>query len=336
MTHILVTGGTGFIGSHTVVSLIEAGYIPVIIDNLSNSNKKSLKGISAITNKEVIFYEGDVRDATLVLKIMIEHDIHDIIHFAAYKAVGESMTKPLEYYENNVYGLISLLNTVSSIQPLRFVFSSSATVYGIPDSLPITENSPLQKPTNPYGATKQMAEQIISDVQKSNPHFTACLLRYFNPIGAHPSSQIGELPSGIPNNLVPFITQAAAGIRDKLTIYGDDYDTPDGTAIRDYIHVVDLANAHVKALKYVEKNTSRTFPAVFNLGTGKGTSVKEIITAFERSTGKKVPFSIGTRRPGDAPLVYADVTKAETELDWKATKTLDEALLDAWHWQESL
>jgi UDP-glucose 4-epimerase len=327
---ILVTGGLGFIGSHTVVELIQTGYSPVIIDNLSNSILKVLDGIEQISGIRPSCYTKSVLDTSAVEQILNEHKIDAVIHFAAFKAVGESVEKPLEYYYNNVGGLISLLNAMKKTGVQKLVFSSSCTVYGQPEKLPATENSRVLKAESPYGNTKKMCEEILFDLSKTAQGKTISL-RYFNPVGAHPSSAIGELPLGIPNNLVPFITQTAAGWREQLTVFGNNYNTPDGTCIRDYIHVVDLALAHVKALEYLDK-TDLNYD-VFNIGTGKGSTVLEVIKAFEETTDQKLNYKIGNRRSGDIEKVWADCTKANNGLGWQAKFDIKQMMLDAWNWQ---
>lgn len=327
---ILVTGGLGFIGSHTVVELIQSGYSPVIIDNLSNSILKVLDGIEQISGIRPSCYTKSVLDTSAVEQILNEHKIDAVIHFAAFKAVGESVEKPLEYYYNNVGGLISLLNAMKKTGVQKLVFSSSCTVYGQPEKLPATENSRVLKAESPYGNTKKMCEEILFDLSKTAQGKTISL-RYFNPVGAHPSSAIGELPLGIPNNLVPFITQTAAGWREQLTVFGNNYNTPDGTCIRDYIHVVDLALAHVKALEYLDK-TDLNYD-VFNIGTGKGSTVLKVIKAFEETTDQKLNYKIGNRRSGDIEKVWADCTKANNGLGWQAKFDIKQMMLDAWNWQ---
>jgi len=335
MKNILVTGGAGFIGSHTVVELHNAGFKPIVIDNFNNSEQSVIDSLEKITGSKIDFYEGEFQDKKLLKQIAAKHQVDGVIHFAAYKAVGESVEKPLKYYRNNVAGLVELLETMQELGINDLVFSSSCTVYGEPDKLPITEESP-QKPANsPYGATKQMCEIIIKDSIAASPNLRAISLRYFNPIGAHSSALIGELPKGVPSNLVPFLTQTVAGIRDKLTVFGDDYPTPDGTCIRDYIHVVDLAKAHIKALGHLAKQPAKYYDA-YNVGTGKGSSVLELIKTFEETTGKKVPYQIGPRRAGDVMSAYASVDKIERGLGWKAEKDLAEALADSWRWQQKL
>ncbi|GHA63742.1 UDP-glucose 4-epimerase GalE [Pontibacter akesuensis] len=333
---ILVTGGAGYIGSHTVVELVEAGYEPVIIDNFSNSEESALEGIAAILGRSIPCHRVDCTDATALRGVFeAEKDIRGVIHFAAYKAVGESVEQPLKYYHNNVGSLVALLQVMGEFNVPNLVFSSSCTVYGIPEQLPVTEQTPVQKANSPYGNTKKICEEILTDLANSGSSIKSIALRYFNPIGAHPSAKIGELPLGVPSNLVPFITQTAAGIREQLTVFGNDYDTPDGTNIRDYVHVVDLAKAHVVA---VERMLAGKVESIefFNVGTGQGNTVLEAIHAFERATGEKLNYKIGGRRAGDVPKIYADVTKATEELGFKTTSTLEEAMKSAWDWQLSL
>jgi UDP-glucose 4-epimerase len=330
--NILVTGGTGFIGSHTIVELLDNGHNVTVVDNLVNSDKSVLYSLETITGQKINFYELDVRDTEQLSSLMKENNVDAVIHFAALKAVGESVQIPLEYYRNNIDGLLSVLEAMAQNNVSQIIFSSSATVYGDPDTLPITEESPLKPATNPYGATKQMAEQIIQDLCKTSD-VRSVLLRYFNPIGAHSSGLIGELPIGTPNNLVPFVAQAAAGLRDELTVFGNDWDTPDGSGVRDYIHVVDLAKAHVKALDHL--NTSEDKVTILNIGTGKGSSVLEIINTFEAVNNVKVPYVIGPRRDGDIASCYASPAKAEKLLGWKAELSLEQALRDAWNWQQN-
>jgi UDP-glucose 4-epimerase len=336
MKHILVTGGAGYIGSHTVIELAHAGYKPVIIDNFTNSNRSVLDRLEQITNQKISCYEGNYQDHTLLNKVFDQQEIKGIIHFAAYKAVGESVKQPLKYYGNNVAGLIALLEFLQTVKTnMQFVFSSSCSVYGNPKILPVTEAAPVQPAVSPYGETKQMCEQIIHDTVTVSDNMRALSLRYFNPIGAHDSALIGELTLGVPSNLVPYLTQTVAGIRKELIIYGDDYPTRDGTCIRDYIHVVDLAKAHVSALSHLIKKPTGYYD-IFNIGTGSGTTVLEVIQAFQTSTGKKVSYKVGPRRPGDAVEVYASALKAKQELGWWATKSLEEMLVDAWRWQQVL
>lgn len=332
---VLVTGGLGFIGSHTVVALQQEGYEVVIIDNLSNSSLDVLGGITQITGKTPEFENLDLREKAAVKNFFDKYpDIEDVIHFAASKAVGESVTNPLLYYENNIASLVYLLRELNKKENSRFIFSSSCTVYGQADELPITENAPVKKAESPYGNTKQIGEEIIQDTCKVNVAFKAISLRYFNPIGAHPTGEIGELPIGTPQNLVPFITQTAIGKRDELSVFGDDYPTEDGTAVRDYIHVLDLAEAHVRALKRLMGGKEKENYEVFNLGTGKGNSVLEVINSFEKVSGQKLSYKIVGRREGDITAAYADTKKANKELSWKASRTLDEALKSAWNWQQ--
>ncbi len=333
---ILVTGGLGYIGSHTVVELIESGYDPVIVDNLSNTRPEVLDGIEKITGKRPVFYDFDLLNKNHVKQIFDEHPtLEGIIHFAAHKYVGESVEKPLMYYENNLMSLINLLNEMLNRDIRRFIFSSSCTVYGLPDELPVTEQTPVKPAMSPYGNTKQIGEEILTDTAKVSD-LEVILLRYFNPIGAHPSAEIGELPVGVPQNLVPFITQTAAGLHPELRIFGDDYDTPDGTAIRDYIHVVDLANAHVRALEFLETEKNKNQVEIFNVGTGKGNSVMEIVNTFMEVTGVKLPYRIVGRRAGDVPAIWADTTRAETVMGWKAKRNIADALRDAWRWEKKI
>jgi len=331
---ILVTGGLGFIGSHVVVELQNEGFEVVIIDNLSNSTIDVLEGITAITGIEPIFEKIDLRDKALVVDFFKRHhDINGVIHFAASKAVGESVEKPLLYYENNLNTLIYLLQELQKKESAYFIFSSSCTVYGQADSLPITESAPIKKAESPYGNTKQIGEEIIMDTCKVVPNLNATALRYFNPIGAHESIKIGELPIGTPQNLVPFITQTGIGKRAQLSVFGDDYPTEDGTCVRDYIHVVDLAKAHVMALTRLINNSNKDNFEVFNIGTGKGSSVLEVIHSFEEISGKKLNYKIVGRREGDVISAYADTNKANSVLQWKAKLNLKDALLSAWKWE---
>ena len=332
MAKILVTGGLGYIGSHTVVELINAGYEPVIIDDLSNSNPKILEQITKIVGYEPAFHQIDLSDEAIVKTLAtIIPDVEGIIHFAAFKAVGESVKLPLKYYRNNIFSLINLLNAYYG-KPLNFVFSSSCTVYGQPDVLPVTESAPVKPAQSPYGNTKQIAEEILTDMVAAGSKYKVISLRYFNPVGAHDSALIGELPIGVPQNLVPFITQAAIGKREKITVFGDDYNTPDGSCVRDYIHVVDLAKAHVAALKLMEKQEFTGYD-VFNLGTGKGNSVLEIIHAFESVTGVKLNYEIGPRRSGDVEQVWGDVSKSTQKLQWTAGLGIEQMMSSAWEWE---
>jgi UDP-glucose 4-epimerase len=333
---ILVTGGLGFIGSHTVVELQNEGFEVVIVDNLSNTSLSVLDGIQNITGKIPAFEKLDLREKDKVQDFFKRHhDISGVIHFAASKAVGESVENPLLYYENNINALVYILQELQQKTEANFIFSSSCTVYGQAETMPITENAPVQQPISPYGNTKKIGEEIIIDTAKVT-NVNAILLRYFNPIGAHPSTEIGELPIGVPQNLVPFITQTGFGLRKELAVYGDDYPTPDGTAVRDYIHVVDLAKAHVIALQRLlnKKNTAKV--ETFNLGTGTGSSVLEVIHTFEKVSGKKLPYKIVGRREGDITSAYANTDKANTVLGWKAQSTLEEAMASAWKWEQKI
>lgn len=331
---ILVTGGTGYIGSHTVVELQQAGFEVVIIDNLSNSNRDVLKGIEAITGIAPTFIEGDCRDIETLRTLFKENPgIKGIINFAASKAVGESVQKPLLYYRNNLDSLMNLLELMPEFGVKGIVFSSSCTVYGEPDMNPIDETAPIKPATSPYGNTKQISEEIITDYIASGAPIKSIILRYFNPVGAHPSALIGELPNGVPNNLVPYLTQTAAGIRKELTVFGDDYATPDGSCIRDFIDVVDLAKAHVVAMRRMLNGQDTDAIEIFNLGTGRGVSVFGLIEAFEKSTGVKVPYKVGARREGDIEKIWAIPTKANEVLGWKADTPIEETMKNAWAWQ---
>lgn len=329
---ILVTGGAGFIGSHTVVEIQNAGYDVVVVDNLSNASEKSLDRVSAITGKPVTFYKADILDREALEEIFEKEDITACIHFAGLKAVGESVAKPWEYYQNNIAGTLVLVDVMRKHGCKNIIFSSSATVYGDPAVIPITEECPKGVCTNPYGWTKSMLEQILSDMQKADPEWNVILLRYFNPIGAHKSGTIGENPNGIPNNLMPYITQVAVGKRPELGVFGNDYDTPDGTGVRDYIHVVDLAIGHLKALQKLEINPGL---GIYNLGTGVGYSVLDVVKNFEAATGVKIPYAIKDRRPGDIATCYADATKAKEELGWEAQYGIKEMCEDSWRWQST-
>jgi UDP-glucose 4-epimerase len=334
---ILVTGGLGYIGSHTVVELQSQGHDVLIIDNLSNTRLSVLDGIESISGVKPLFYNIDLANKTETSLFFENHnDLDGVIHFAAYKAVGESVQNPLMYYENNLFSLINILNNLKEHELSNFIFSSSCTVYGESKEQPITENAPVLKAESPYGNTKQIGEEIIQDVCKSQPNFKAIALRYFNPIGAHESAKIGELPLGIPQNLVPYITQTAAGIRAQLQVYGDDYPTPDGTCIRDYIHVVDLAKAHVKALNVLMGNkTTKNFD-FFNLGTGTGSSVLEVVKTFEKVSEKSLNYKIAPRRAGDIITAFADTKKAKEGLNWQTELDLETALKSSWNWQQNL
>lgn len=329
---ILVTGGAGFIGSHTCVELLNAGYDVVVVDNLCNSSEKSLERVEKITGKKVTFYKADILDKEALDKIFDEEKIEAVIHFAGLKAVGESVQKPLEYYQNNISGTLILTDVMRNHGVKNIIFSSSATVYGNPEFIPITEECPKGTCTNPYGWTKSMLEQILTDIQYADKEWNVILLRYFNPIGAHKSGMIGENPNGIPNNLMPYITQVAVGKLKELGVFGNDYDTPDGTGVRDYIHVVDLAIGHVKALKKIEEKAGL---CVYNLGTGVGYSVLDIVKNFEEATGVKIPYKIKERRAGDIATCYADATKAKEELGWVAERGIKEMCEDSWRWQSN-
>ncbi len=332
---VLVTGGTGYIGSHTAVELIQAGYEVIIVDNLVNSRIEVLDGIEKITGVRPAFENFDLCDRQKVFALCQQYpELDAIIHFAALKAVGESVDMPLEYYHNNIESLINLLLAMRDYHVTNFVFSSSCTVYGQPDKLPVTEDAPIKSATSPYANTKQISEEIIHDTMKVCPELKSVMLRYFNPIGAHQSALIGELPIGVPLNLVPFLTQTAYGIRKELRVFGNDYDTPDGTGIRDYINVVDLARAHVAAISRLIENKNKSNYEIFNLGTGRGYSVLEIINTFEKATGIKVRYKIVDRRPGDIAKVFADSSYANNELGWKAEISLEETLLSAWNWEK--
>ncbi|MFA6780362.1 MAG: UDP-glucose 4-epimerase GalE [Paludibacteraceae bacterium] len=336
-TRILVTGGTGYIGSHTVVELINAGFEPIIIDNLSNSNIGVLEGIKKITGVTPAFENIDCKDYISLDRFFEKYQgIKAIINFAASKAVGESVEKPLLYYRNNLLTLMNLLELMRKYKIGDFVFSSSCTVYGQADELPVTEQTPIKPATSPYGSTKQMSETILTDTMHAYPEMKCILLRYFNPIGAHPSAEIGELPNGVPNNLLPFVTQTAIGTREKIRVFGDDYDTEDGSCIRDYINVVDLAKAHVVAVKRMLEEKNKKNIEVFNLGTGRGLSVLEIIRTFEKATGVKLPYEIAPRRDGDITKVWADTSYANNELGWKAESTVEDTLRSAWNWELKL
>lgn len=331
---IVVTGGLGFIGSHTVVELQQEGFEVVIIDNLCNSSTDVLEGIFSITGKRPYFEKLDLRDKSSVSDFFKTHnDVKGVIHFAAFKAVGESVAKPLEYYENNLNTLVYMLQELSGLDTANFIFSSSCTVYGQAEKMPITESAPVQAAESPYGNTKQIGEEIIIDACKVTPHLQSIALRYFNPMGAHPSVEIGELPLGVPQNLVPFITQTGVGMREELSVFGSDYPTVDGTCVRDYIHVVDVAKAHVVALKRLLKNKNEANFEVFNLGTGTGSSVLEVIESFERVSNQKLNYKVVDRRPGDVVTAFADTKKANEILGWKADSSLDEAMKSAWEWE---
>lgn len=330
MKTILITGGAGYIGAHTVVSLVEQGYFPVVADDLRNSSPLLLQGIKTLTKGQFTHHAIDICDKSSFFDVFEKHSFAAVIHFAAYKSVGESCTNPLSYYQNNLIGLLNVLEACERFSVKNFVFSSSCTVYGEPEFKQVFETTPKRLPKSPYGYTKWMGEQIIEDLHRNPLPFKSVCLRYFNPIGAHPSGLIGELPVGVPNNLLPYITQTAAGIREQLTIFGNDYPTPDGTCIRDYIHVCDVADAHVKALDYPE-TADLTF---FNIGTGKGHSVLEMVEMFMRVTGKALPYSYGPRRLGDVTEIYANADEAKRTLGWSAQHTVAQAIRDAWHWEQ--
>lgn len=332
MAKILITGGAGYIGSHTALELLNEGYEVVIYDNLGNSSRESIKRVEELTGKSMSFYEGDVLDAPALTAMFEKEKVDAVIHCAALKAVGESVRKPLEYYHNNITGTLTLMDVMRKVGVKNIVFSSSATVYGSPEVMPITEDCVKGQCTNPYGWTKSMMEQIMTDLQKSDPEWNVILLRYFNPVGAHKSGRIGEDPKGIPNNLMPYISQVAVGKLEKLGVFGDDYDTPDGTGVRDYIHVVDLAVGHVKAINYIFTNPGLD---VINLGTGVGYSVLDMVKAFSRACGKEIPYEIKPRRAGDIAMCYADPAKALKVLGWKAEHGLDEMCEDTWRWQSA-
>ncbi|MCQ2500950.1 MAG: UDP-glucose 4-epimerase GalE [Lachnospiraceae bacterium] len=330
---ILVTGGAGYIGSHTCVELLNAGYDVVVLDNLYNASEKSLERIKAITGKDLTFYNADITDAAAMNDVFDkEPDVDCVIHFAGLKAVGESVAKPIEYYQNNIAGTLNLCDAMRKHGVKNIIFSSSATVYGDPAFIPITEECPKGTPTNPYGWTKHMIEQILTDIHTSDAEWNVILLRYFNPIGAHKSGTIGEDPKGIPNNLVPYIAQVAVGKRECLGVFGNDYDTPDGTGVRDYIHVVDLALGHVAAINKIKENPG---VKVYNLGTGKGYSVLDVVKAFSKACGKDVPYEIKPRRPGDIATCYSDATLAKEELGWEAQYDIEEMCADSWRWQSN-
>lgn len=331
---VLISGGAGYIGSHTAVELINAGYDVVIIDNLSNSEKEAVEGVKKITGKDVAFEVVDTCDKEALRKIFDKYAFDSVIHFAAYKAVGESMTEPLKYYQNNLVSFMNIVEMMKEYNRPNILFSSSATVYGEAEHLPVTEHTPRQPATSPYGNTKQIAEDILRDCCRAYAGVNGIALRYFNPIGAHPSALIGELPRGVPNNLVPFITQTAAGIRKELSVFGNDYDTPDGTCLRDYIDVVDLAKAHVAAVDRMTDGKMTDKYEIFNIGTGNPVSVLELITTFEKVNDLKLPYKIVGRRSGDVPAVWADTTLANDVLGWKAQRTLDDTLRSAWAWEK--
>lgn len=327
---ILVTGGMGYIGSHTCVQMIEAGMTPIILDNLSNANEEVLNRVEALTGKRPLFYNGDIRDDQLLASIFAKHSIQSVIHFAGLKAVGESVQKPIEYYDNNVNGTLVLVRCMRDAGVKSIIFSSSATVYGDPQVVPITEDSPVGGTTNPYGTSKYMVERILSDLFVADESWSISLLRYFNPVGAHPSGTMGEDPKDIPNNLTPYISQVAIGRREQVAVFGDDYPTKDGTGVRDYIHVMDLADGHIAALNALGKKAGLH---IYNLGTGNGTSVIEMIEAFRKASGKPIPYQLQARRPGDIAECWSSSAKAEKDLHWKAIRSIDDMAADAWRWQ---
>ncbi|CFQ29569.1 UDP-glucose 4-epimerase GalE [Yersinia bercovieri] len=330
--YVLVTGGSGYIGSHTCVQLIKTGHKPVILDNLCNSKSSVLDRINCLTGYTPQLYQGDIRDRALLDKIFAAHPISSVIHFAGLKAVGESVSKPLEYYNNNVYGTLVLLEAMRAAQVKNFIFSSSATVYGDQPKIPYVESFPTGSPSSPYGRSKLMVEQILQDVQLADPQWNMTILRYFNPVGAHPSGLMGEDPQGIPNNLMPFIAQVAVGRRESLAIFGNDYPTPDGTGVRDYIHVVDLADGHVAAMKKLHNQPG---VHIFNLGAGVGSSVLQVVEAFTKACGKPLAYHFAPRREGDLPAYWADSTKAAEQLGWRTSRSLDEMAADTWRWQSN-
>ncbi|MEA3352928.1 MAG: UDP-glucose 4-epimerase GalE [Campylobacterota bacterium] len=332
---ILITGGAGYIGSHTLVELSHANYDFIVYDNLSNSSQESLKRVSKIIGRDITFIEGDIRDTEKLKEIFSNHQIDSVIHFAGLKAVGESVAKPLEYYDNNVVGTLRLLEAMKEFGCKKIVFSSSATVYGDPATTPILESFPVGGTTNSYGTSKYMIERILEDLYISDNSFKIAILRYFNPVGAHKSGTIGEDPNGIPNNLMPFISQVAVGKREYLSVFGGDYDTHDGTGVRDYIHVVDLANAHVKAIDYLNSQETMNEPLITNLGTGTGYSVLDVVKAFEKASGKEVPYKLCERRAGDIAKCYANPSFAKEVLDWEATRIIEQMCIDSWRWQSN-
>lgn len=328
---ILITGGAGYIGSHTLIQLINSGYEVVVIDNLSNAQLEPIRRIEQLTSVKPTFYHGDIQDDKLLRRIFNNHQIEAVVHFAGLKSVNESVAEPMRYYRNNIGGTLTLLEEMERFEVFRLVFSSSANVYGTPKAVPVTEDMPTS-PTNPYGRTKLMSEQIFADLQQSDERWSMAMLRYFNPVGAHESGLLGEDPRGIPANIMPFISQVAVGIRPQLPIFGGDYDTPDGTGVRDYIHVTDLADAHVHALRYLENNCGFH---TFNIGTGEGYSVLQLVNAFTQSTGIEIPYDIKERRPGDIAASWANPQKAQQQLGWQANRTLEQMMRDAWRWQST-
>lgn len=332
--HVLVTGGAGYIGSHTVVELIQAGYRVTVIDNLERSDFKIIEGVEAITKSKVDFHKIDCLDNSALDELLSKNKFTSVIHFAAFKSVSESVADPIAYYRNNIGSLIAMLEVMKKYQVNDLIFSSSCTVYGQPDQIPVDESAPFKRAESPYGASKQLCERILEDA--ATVDFRIVSLRYFNPIGAHPSTIIGELPIGVPNNLVPFVTQTAAGVREKLTVFGNDYNTPDGSCLRDFIHVVDVADAHVKAIRYLNEQNKKEFFEAFNLGTGDGVSVLGLVQKFIAVTGIKLPYTVGPRRPGDIEKVFADPRKINKAFGWKAKYDLGESLTHAWNWEKKL
>lgn len=330
---IMVTGGAGYIGSHTTLVLLQAGFEVVVLDNLCNASAESLRRVAQLSGREPVFVEGDIRDQALLNKLLVQHSVQGVLHFAGLKAVGESVSQPLRYYDNNVGGTVTLCQAMAAAGVFTLVFSSSATVYGDPATVPITEDQPAGHTTNPYGRSKFMVEQVLVDLATSDPRWRVALLRYFNPVGAHESGQMGEDPHGIPNNLLPYITQVAVGRLPELAVFGNDYPTVDGTGVRDYIHVVDLAEGHLAALAALNATHTRSGTHVWNLGTGQGYSVLQMVEAFEAASGRPVPYRLAPRRPGDIANCYADPTKAATELGWTAKRDLNTMMRDAWRWQ---
>lgn len=328
---ILITGGAGYIGSHTLIQLIKNDYEVVVIDNLSNAQTEPLRRIEWLTGVKPTFYHGDIHDSILLRRIFNQHKIDAVVHFAGLKSVTESVSDPLRYYRNNISGTLALLEEMARFEVFRIVFSSSANVYGTPKAVPVTEDMPTS-PTNPYGRTKLMSEEILNDLQKSDKRWSMAMLRYFNPVGAHESGMLGEDPKGLPNNIMPFISQVAVGLRPQLPVYGGDYDTPDGTGVRDYIHVVDLADAHISALEYLEHNTGFN---TFNIGTGEGYSVLQLVDAFSRTAGVEIPYAIKERRPGDIGASWADPKRAKELMGWQANRNLEQMMQDTWRWQKS-
>ncbi|QBF81569.1 UDP-glucose 4-epimerase GalE [Shewanella maritima] len=332
---VLVTGGAGYIGSHTALCLLNKGYEVVVYDNLCNSSLESIKRVEKLTSRSIDFVEGDVCDKAALEQVFTQHDISGVIHFAALKAVGESSEIPLDYYQNNVFGSLCLLDVMTKHQVNQFIFSSSATVYGEENKPPYVETLKIGNPSNPYGATKVMIERVVNDLAIANADFKGVMLRYFNPVGAHESGEIGEDPKGIPNNLLPYVAQVAVGKREQLTVFGDDYSTPDGTCLRDYLHVMDLAEGHVAALDWLNNNPGFTGVEAFNLGTGTGTSVFEIVSAFEKASGVSIPYTIAPRRAGDLPEFWADASKANQVLGWRTKRDISDMMIDTWRWQSA-